>query len=98
MEYDIAKCQSVKGGNSIPLLCSHETPSGVLHSALVPPVSEMRGHTISSAEGGHVGDWRAGSAPIGDRLRKVGGQPREEKALRRIYRGLPVSKVSLQEG
>ncbi|PKU45990.1 rna-directed dna polymerase from mobile element jockey-like [Limosa lapponica baueri] len=42
--------QQVKGGNSVPLLHSGETPAGVLHAALGPSAEERHGPVGVSLE------------------------------------------------
>ena len=55
------KCdQQVEGGDSGPLLCSHETPSGVLG-----PTTQGHGTVGADPEEGHEDDQRAGAPPIG---------------------------------
>ncbi|GAB0185829.1 mitochondrial enolase superfamily member 1 [Grus japonensis] len=55
--------QQVEGGNSAPLLCSHETPPGVLRPALGAPVRERHGAVGANPEEGHKDDQGAG-APL----------------------------------
>jgi len=55
--------QQVEGGDSATLLCSGETPPGVLHPALEPPAQEGHEAVGAGPEEGHQNDPRAG-APL----------------------------------
>jgi len=55
--------QQIEGGNSAPLLCSGETPPGVLRPALEPPAQGGHGPVGAGPEEGHKDDPRAG-APL----------------------------------
>ena len=84
--------QQAKGGDSPPLLCSHDTPPAVLCPALGAPMSEGHGPAQAGPEEAMKMIRGLEQLPCEDRLRVGGVQPGEEKALERPYSGLPVLK------
>ena len=72
--------QQGEGGHSAPLLCSGETPPGVLHPALEPSGQARHGAVGVGSEEGHKRDSRAGAPlPWGVAERVGAVQPREEQ-------------------
>lgn len=56
------KCgQQVKGSNFPPLLCSYESPPGVLHSALRSPEQDRHGPQRGDPEMSNESDQRPGT-------------------------------------
>jgi len=62
--------RQVKGGDSSPLLCSHETPFGGLQPILEPSIQEGHEAAGASPEEGH--DQRAGAPPQRGQVGRVG--------------------------
>ena len=89
------KCdQQVEGGDSTPLLCSRETPPGVLRPVLVSPAQEGHGVVGAGSEEDHKNDQRAGAPPLWGQTERAGAlQPGGETAP-----GGPDSILSVPEG
>ena len=90
--------QHVEGGDSTLLLCSGETPPGVLHSALEPSAQQRHGPVGVGPEEGHKNDKRDREPLLLGKAERVGTiQLGEEKAVRRPHCDLSVLKRGLQE-
>jgi len=82
--------------SSAPLLCSGETPLGVLCPALEPSAQERHGPVGAGPEEGHKNDQRGGTPLLQGKAERVGAvQPGEEKVLGKPYSSLPVCEEHL---
>ena len=83
--------QQGEGGDSAPLLCSGETPCGVLRPPLKPSAQERHRPVGAGPEKGHKNDQRDGTPLLGGKAERGGAiQPGEEKPPGRPYSSLPV--------
>ena len=83
--------QQGKGGDPTSLLCTCETPPGILHPN-VKSIQERRGSIGEHPEEGHRNDPRDGPPPYENRHRAGAVQHAEEKALGRPECSLSVSR------
>jgi len=89
--------QQVEGDDSPPLLCSDETPPGVLHPALESSAQERHGPVGAGPDKGYKNHPRDGTPLLQGKAERVGAvQPGEEKAAGRPYCILPVPVRGLQ--
>ena len=81
-----------------PLLCAGEASPGVLHPDVKSSVQERHVSVGVHSEEGHKNDQTNGTSLLRGQAERAGAvQPREEKAPKRPYSSLSISKGVLQE-